>query len=137
MLKIGTLTFQAPSMKMLFKGKLPDQQKVRLHDPVVLREDSKLGTVIQEAALMRFRKELDLSAAVVTVAATIMPETPQDLATMVRIDEQSAETSDKELWVHVALDIDLLSSARAWAADVMYRALKTEASMNNISFTLF
>ena len=58
---------------------------------------------------------------------------------MVRIEEQSAETTDKELWVHVALEIGLLSGTRAWAADVMYRALKTEATMNNLTFsdTLF
>ena len=120
-MKLGALTFKSPSVYVLFKGKQPGQQVVRPHNALPLREDSTLRTIIQEAALMRFRKELDLSDSVITVAAaaTLMPETPQDLADVVRIEEQSAETTDKELWVHVALEIGRLSSTRAWAADVM------------------
>ena len=94
-MKLGALTFKSPSVYVLFKGKQPGQQVVRPHNALPLREDSTLRTIIQEAALMRFRKELDLSDSVITVAAaaTLMPETPQDLADVVRIEEQSAETT--------------------------------------------
>ena len=51
----------------------------------------------------------------------------------VQLDEVTAHTVG-ELWVHIVLDIEVLYKARAWAADVMYRALKTEAGMNNITF---
>ena len=36
------------------------------------------------------------------------------------VKEQEGESSEQELWLHVALDITNLSKARAWAADVYY-----------------
>ena len=137
-LSIGNQVFKASPVHVLFKGERSGEQVIRVQDKVVLlTEETTLGSVAQQASLLRFRKEMDLSAASFTIAAaaTLMPETGKEMTDTVILKEEEADSPQHELWLHVALDITILSQMRAWAADVMYRAMKTEAAMNNIVFS--
>ena len=126
---------------MLWKCKIPGEQAVKTDEPLtllILTEGTSLRTMILEGSLQRFCKEIDLSSASVAIssAVTLMPETAKDLDDVVMPQELTeVEAPEHELWLHVVLNISVLAGARAWAADVSYRALKTEAVLNNITFS--
>ena len=61
---------------MIFKGKKLGEQVIRVGDQLILSKDTKLRDIVQKAALLRFRKEIDLGTATVTVAAAAISLDP-------------------------------------------------------------
>ena len=81
MLTVGNLTYQSRNVNVIFKGKKPGEQVIRVAEQLILSKNMSLGEIVQKAAMLRFRKEIDRASATTTVAtaATLMPETGFEL----------------------------------------------------------
>ena len=130
-----------PTINVLFQGITNGSQAIPSLD--VKLEDStqvKALALVQKAAEARFLRELtpvELTDVVIyaTAAPALMGKkkiTGEELCVCTEFED---EEPAGPLWIIVEIINAVIARARASAADQLYRALKTEAGMSNISFS--